>query len=90
MSGYSGTLTLEYTRHANDVIQERQILKEWVELAVIEPSLRFPDPNDLEVERFFRRIQERGDRALRLAVNTKVAPWRIVSVFFDRSKRGDL
>jgi hypothetical protein len=71
-------------------MQERLIPKEWVELAVTEPALRSPDPNDPEVERFFRRIPERGDRVLRVAVNTEVVPWRVVSVFFDRSRRGDL
>ena len=51
---------------------------------------RTSDPNDPEVERFFRRIPEHGGRVLRVAVNTRVAPWRVVSVFFDRSVRGEL
>ena len=63
---------------------------EWVESTVSEPALRTADPNDPEVERFFRRILERGDRVLRVVVNTRVAPWRVVSVFFDRSMRGEL
>ena len=53
-------------------------------------ALRTADPNDPEVERFFRRIPEHGNRVLRVAVNTRVAPWRVVSVFFDRSMRGEL
>ena len=85
-----GPLTLEYSRHALHVMAERLIPVEWVELTVAEPTLRTPDPNDPDVERFFRPIPERGDRALRIAVNTHVAPWRVVSVFFDRSKRGTL
>ena len=85
-----GPVTLDYTRHAVDVMQERLIPREWVESAVTEPALRSPDPNDPEVERFFRRIHEHGDRVLRVAVNTNVDPWRVVSVFFDRSRREDL
>ena len=85
-----GPLTLEYTRHALHVMAERMIPAEWVELAVAGPVLRTPDPNDPDVERFFRPIPEHGDRALRVAVNTRVVPWRVVSVFFDRSKRGEL
>ena len=85
-----GPLTLEYTSHALDVMEERMIPVDSVELAVSEPSLRTPDPNDPEVERFFRRIPEYGDRVLRVAINTRVAPWRVVSVFFDRSMRGEL
>ena len=66
------------------------IPREWVESAVAEPALRTSDPNDPEVERFFRRIPERDGRVLRVAVNTRVAPWRVVSMFFDRSMRGEL
>ena len=57
---------------------------------VAEPALRMPDPNDPEIERFFRSIPERDDRILRVAVNTRVAPWRVVSVFFDRNMKGKL
>lgn len=63
---------------------------EWVERTVEEPDLRTSDPNDAEVERFFRRIPERDGRVLRVAVNTHVEPWRVVSVFFDRRVRGTL
>ena len=85
-----GSLTLDYTRHAVHAMEERMIPIEWVKSTVSEPALRTADPNDPEVERFFRRIPERGDRVLRVAVNTRVAPWRVVSVFFDRSMRGEL
>ena len=83
-------IRLEYTRHATHVMAERMIPAEWVERVVAEPSLRTPDRNDPEVERFFRRIPEHGDRVLRVAVNTHVAPARVVSVFFDRNMRGEL
>ena len=78
---------LEFTRHAVQVMAEREIAVEWVERAVAGPTLRAPDPNDPEVERFYRRIPERDGRALRVVVNTHKAPWRVVSVFFDRNAR---
>ncbi len=59
-----------------------------VEQAVAEPELRTDDPGDPDVERFFRRVPEHGGRVLRVAVNTRVEPWRVVSVFFDRDMRG--
>ncbi len=83
-------LTLEYTIHAVHAMEERMIPRDWVETVMTEPALRTPDPNDPEVERFYRRIPEHGDRVLRVAVNTRVAPWRVVSVFFDRRMRGEL
>ena len=85
-----GLSRLEYTWHALEAMEERMIQREWVETVVAGPALRTPDPNDAEVERFFRRIPEHDDRVLRVAVNTHVAPWRVVSVFFDRDKRGTL
>lgn len=69
---------------------ERRIHEEWVARVVTSPTLRVPDPNDAQVERFFRRIPEQDNRILRVAVNTHVTPWRVVSVFFDRSMRNRL
>ncbi len=36
------------------------------------------------------RRRYKGGRVLRVAVNTSVDPWRVVSVFFDRDMRGEL
>ena len=69
-------------------MEERMIPKEWVERAVDQPVLRNPDPDDPQVERFFRPIPEQDNQVLRVAVNTRIAPWRVVSVFFDRNMRG--
>ena len=85
-----GPIALEYTRHAARAMEERMIPRDWVESAVAEPAMRTSDPSDPEVERFFRRIPEHGDRVLRVAVNTRADPWRVVSVFFDRRMRGEL
>ena len=85
-----GSLKLEYTRHATRAMEERLISNEWVESAVAEPELRTFDPNHTDVERFFRRVPEHSNRVLRVAVNTRIAPWRVVSVFFDRGMKGKL
>ena len=71
-------------------MDERGIPVEWVERAVGEPALRVPDPNDPELGRFFCVIPEYGDRVLRVVVNTRIATWRVVSVFFDRGVKGEL
>ncbi len=76
---------LEYTRHAIYAMMERTIPIEWVERAVADPVLRVPDPNDPEVERFFRPIPENSGRVLRVAVNTHVAPWRVLSAFLTEA-----
>ena len=81
---------LEFSEHAVHAMAERKILAKWVERAVAEPMLRAPDLNDFEIERFFCKIPEKGGRVLRVAVNVRVAPWRVVSVFFDRTMKGKL
>ncbi len=86
----SKSAKLVFTKHAVQVMAERMIPVGWVERAIAEPTLREPDPNDPEVERFFHRLPEQGNRILRIAVNTHVAPWRVVSVFFDRNMKGKL
>ena len=83
-------MDLDFSNHARDVMEERLIPEEWVSLAVAAPGLRTDDPNDPEVERFYWRPPEAGDRVLRVAVNTRVEPWRVVSVFLDRTMRGRL
>ncbi len=83
-------MRLSFTRHALDALAERRIPIEWAERVVAAPELRTHDAHDPEVERFFAGIPERDDRVLRVAVNTRVVPWRVVSVFFDRAMRGQL
>ena len=51
-----GSLMLDYTRHAVHAMEERLIPREWVESTVAEPYLHTSDPNDPDIERFFRLI----------------------------------
>jgi hypothetical protein len=80
----------ELTKHAQKVMEEREIRAEWLEQTVNAPELVLPDPEDATVERYFRRIPEFGNRVLRVAVNAVVEPNRVVSVFFDRKMKGKL
>lgn len=83
-------MDLDFTFHARAVMARRLIPEEWVALALTAPGLRTDDPNDPEIERFFWRVPGPGERVLRVAVNTRVEPWRVVSVFLDRTMRGRL
>ena len=83
-------MRLEFTRHALQAMEERDIPTAWVEQVIAAPAIREPDSNDTELERLFRPITDREGRVLRVVVNTRVAPWRVVSVFFDRGMRGRL
>lgn len=81
---------LIYTEHAKHTVEMRQIQHEWIALCLENPDLREPDPKDSELELFYRKIPEYGNRVLRVVVNTKLAPWTIVTVFFDRRMKDKL
>ncbi len=81
---------LDYSEHARVAMARRAVPVEWVERTVTNPGLRVRDPDGPELERFFRNIPEFGGRVLRAVVNTTLARWRVVSVYFDRGMRGAL
>jgi hypothetical protein len=79
-------MNYELTQHAQKVLHEREINVQWMESTLANPEWIVPDPVDPEVQRYYRRIPEFGNRVLRVAVNVTVEPPRIVSVFFDRTQ----
>lgn len=83
---------MEYTLtgHARRVVEERGIQRDWIERTLENPTLREVDPNDPDLERLYGVIDEFGGRVLRVVVNLSVEPLIVVSVFFDRRKRGKL
>ena len=83
-------MEFELTKHAQKVLDERDIRIDWLERTLSAPELVLPDPDAAAVERRFRRIPESGGRVLRVAVNTAIRPNRGVSVFFDRRMKGKL
>ncbi len=75
----------QFSEHAYDMLRERQIREEWVNLAT-------EDPDKEEVKEdgtvhYIRAIQDHGGRYLRVVINPHVQPRRIVTVFFDRRIR---
>jgi uncharacterized DUF497 family protein len=78
------------SKHAQECMAERGISMEWVERVLFKPTLVESDPKDPTLNRAFGVIPENGNRVLRVVYNHTTAPWNIVSVFFDRSKKGKL
>lgn len=77
---------MEFTKHCNQMIEERAINEEWINRAV-------QSPDRLEVredgtKHFIKQIPEHGNRWLRVIVNIKDKPNRAVTAFFDRRLRG--
>ncbi|MEL0602344.1 MULTISPECIES: DUF4258 domain-containing protein [Planktothrix] len=72
------------TEHARYQILKRKILESW-----IEQTLLYPERVELLADihgntHYLKRIQEFGDRWLRVVVNPNVEPNRVVTIFFDR------
>lgn len=76
-----------FTRHALDVMEERQVLPEWVERTVEGPDAQEPDPTDPALTRAFRAIPERDGRVLRVVYAQEPDAVRIITAFFDRGRR---
>jgi len=76
------TENVEYSKHAQDLIKERNINEQWVF-----QTINFPDYFEQGIDHndhYIKAIAEFGGRFLHVVVNPHVSPKRIVTVFFDR------
>ena len=80
----------ELTEHARGVLVERDIPEEWVARALTERQLAVPDPEDSGIVHYFFAVPERGSAVLRVVVNERNTPSRVVTAFFDRRMKGKL
>lgn len=78
---------LVLTRHAQDMIEEREIDLSWDEQTISAPAYKEQDPARPEVIRAFRRIAERDGRMLRVVYAADNDTIRVLTVFFDRKRR---
>ena len=77
---------VEATVHFEDMLKERQIKREWADLAVLKPDATENQPDG--TRHYIRRIPEFGGRWLRVVVNVASDPEKRVTAFFDRRLRG--
>lgn len=74
------------TKHAREALEKRQISVAWLERTLDQPTWTEPDPLDSDLEHRLAAVPEFGDRVLRVIVNSKVAPLRVITAYFDRRK----
>lgn len=77
------------TEHARDALKKRKIAREWMERTLSAPEWIEKDSMDEHLEHRLARIGEFGNRTLRVIVNIRTAPPRIVTVYFDRRRKTD-
>jgi len=80
----------ELTRHARKAVEEREIPIEWIERVLDAPARVEADRRDPNVEHRLAPIEEFGNRVLRVAINATSVPLRVVTVHFDRTRKGAL
>ena len=73
---------MEWTRHAREMLLERNITEEWVFRAIQDSD--YYETGDDGNKHYVKAIPEHGGRQLRVVVNPNVSPNRILTVFFDR------
>jgi hypothetical protein len=73
--------------HARTVLEERGIRLDWLEHILASPERTESDRTDPELRPAIGRIAEHDDRYLRVICNATVAPWRIVTAYFDLGLR---
>jgi hypothetical protein len=80
-------LRLVFSKHAEEMLVERNIDRAWVAATISDPEAIEPDPIRPGVMRAFRRIPEHGNRSLRVAYVATGDTIRVVTAFFDRKRR---
>lgn len=78
---------LIYSAHAETMLAERAIEREWVERTVFDPDAREADPVYPDRERAFRALPERDGRVLRVVYVPGEDGFRIITMFLDRGRR---
>ena len=75
------------SKHAEISAAEREIPVEWIRQTLEDPDRRDADRREVGVELFYAKIAANGNRVLKVLVNVQVDPWRVMSVYFDRSMK---
>lgn len=83
---------MEFTtsKHAEDVIREREISRDWISLALDAPGRVEKDREDPMLIHALAVIPAHGNRVLRVIYNQAKNPPHVVTVYFDRTQKGTL
>ncbi len=80
-------MTIVYTRHALEVMREREIAAEWVDRTLRDPFADEADPSDPSLRRAWAAVPERDGRLLRVVYATDASGIRVIIAFLDRGRR---
>jgi hypothetical protein len=80
-------MRVSYSPHAEDVLLDREVNREWVERTLLGPEAVEPDPKHPERLRAFKAITERDGRVLRVVYVRRGDRYRVITAFFDRGRK---
>jgi hypothetical protein len=76
---------MEYSKHFDKMLEEREIPAKWVEQAITAPD-KIENRKD-GTRHYIKKIPEYENRWLRVVINANVNPNRAITAFFDRRLR---
>ncbi|HEX4768508.1 MAG TPA: DUF4258 domain-containing protein [Lichenihabitans sp.] len=79
-------MNIVFSRHAEDMLTEPELMRDWMKRAVSDPDWTEPDSHPGRI-RSFRAIPERDMKMLRVVHVRDEETCRIVTAFFDRKRR---
>ena len=80
-------VVFKLTLHAKQMIEEREISMKWIEQALDSPNKVEQDKKDRDLKHYLRRIVENNDKILRVVINNKADPIKVIMAYFDRTIR---
>lgn len=89
-SGQPDKFPYKISVHAKERIEERNILLIWIQETIEKPDKTEPHQTDPELEIAFKKIESYNGRVLKVVYNTTVSPFKVVTTYFDRNKKGKL
>ena len=75
------------TKHAEHMIRERGIARDWIGRTLLHPQWTEPDRHDRALRHALSAIAERGRKFLRVVYDPASKPRRVITAFFDRRAR---
>ena len=76
-----------YSDHANEMLAERGLEREWVERTLLSPDVIESDPKHPDRVRAYKALPERDGRVLRVVYVGSGEAYRVITLFLDRSRR---
>lgn len=79
-------MNIRLTRHALQMAEERLIDLDWIRQTLETPTEVVDDPLEVGIKWYFRRVEAKGGRWLRVVATQDGEDVRVITVFFDRGR----